>query len=115
MTAPARPVWRAIDAELNARAHKVMGVSLEMEAPVYQVRVMAGEPLDMRGVLALINAAAEMEQLLREIEFAGGEDGGECPVCHGWTEVEFRERENTHSSDCKLAALLALLAEARRG
>lgn len=48
---------------------------------------------------ALLTEAEEMREVLREVEWSGGESSGECPLC-GWY------RAHGHAPDCRLARLI---------
>ncbi len=49
--------------------------------------------------------AGEMKEMLKRLEWVWvAKDGGRCPVCLGWQDLEFHRG---HESDCELQALIA--------
>jgi hypothetical protein len=77
-----------------------------------RLRGMASDPrnvLDMHTLLVAaeyVEQREEMASLLRELEWAGADEGGSlgfCPVCQAY--------KLPHAPDCKLASLLAKIGE----
>ena len=57
----------------------------------------AGGEIENEDDATLIASAPELLSMLRELEWAAGDDGGACPSC---------QIRCHHDSDCRLAALL---------